>query len=196
MRRFSFIPNALSISRVLLCPVIIALLLKSHFFPALAVYLLSSATDSLDGYLARRFGWTSPLGAILDPACDKILTATFFGVLATLGSCPFWFFGLVLSVHMLQTLGYIVVKLPHLAQQSTFTPLRLGKWNTALQFLWIGLGMTSLALRYHGFVLFGAWNEGIFLGGYILLGTLQIAVFLSYFFHFRVHHSPDFPFNR
>jgi cardiolipin synthase (CMP-forming) len=191
MLRLSFIPNALSVSRVIFCPIILYLLIQSHFNVALGLFFLSAITDFLDGYLARKFGWTSALGAKLDPICDKILTAIFFGILATLGNCPYWFFGLVLSSHLLQSLGCICLNLPRLSHKS-FQPLSIGKWNTALQFLWIGTGMGSLALHRQGFVLFGPWNNLIFSSGYLLLGFLQIATFLNYFFHFRVHLSPDF----
>lgn len=74
----SKIPNALSLSRLVLLPIILALL---PGYPLAALVLTSIAffTDYLDGALARRLGATSPLGAMLDPMADKILTIALMG---------------------------------------------------------------------------------------------------------------------
>ena len=44
----------------------------------LALFALAAFTDGLDGFLAKRFGWTSELGKHLDPLADKLLLVTVF----------------------------------------------------------------------------------------------------------------------
>jgi CDP-diacylglycerol--glycerol-3-phosphate 3-phosphatidyltransferase len=73
------LPNILTLSRILLVPILVVVLLtKPRFgyqeFVGLGVFLLASLTDFLDGYLARRNRQVTKLGQLLDPAADKILT--------------------------------------------------------------------------------------------------------------------------
>ena len=73
------IPNLLTLSRILMIPVFVGLyfLLAGWNHQAAAlVFLLAAFTDWLDGYLARRMGLVSPLGAFLDPVADKLMVAT------------------------------------------------------------------------------------------------------------------------
>jgi len=44
----------------------------------MGLFALAAFTDGLDGFLAKRFGWTSELGKVLDPAADKLLLITVF----------------------------------------------------------------------------------------------------------------------
>jgi CDP-diacylglycerol--glycerol-3-phosphate 3-phosphatidyltransferase len=72
------LPNAITFFRVVLVPVLMTFLLvdvKYGDLFALAVFVLAAASDSLDGYLARRFRQTTALGAFLDPLADKLLVA-------------------------------------------------------------------------------------------------------------------------
>jgi CDP-diacylglycerol--glycerol-3-phosphate 3-phosphatidyltransferase len=70
------IPNLLSLSRILSVPVFIILMLEPSPVRALVsgiVFSLASATDWLDGYLARKWGQVTKVGKLLDPIADKIL---------------------------------------------------------------------------------------------------------------------------
>ncbi|HYA86791.1 MAG TPA: CDP-diacylglycerol--glycerol-3-phosphate 3-phosphatidyltransferase [Nitrospirota bacterium] len=70
------VPNMLSLSRILSVPIFIVLMLEPNPIRALAagvVFSLASATDWLDGYLARKWGQVTKMGKLLDPIADKIL---------------------------------------------------------------------------------------------------------------------------
>ncbi|MFA5072426.1 MAG: CDP-diacylglycerol--glycerol-3-phosphate 3-phosphatidyltransferase [Nitrospirota bacterium] len=70
------IPNLLSISRILSVPIFIVLLLNPDIvrvLTAVGIFFLASATDWLDGYLARKWGQVTKIGKLLDPIADKIL---------------------------------------------------------------------------------------------------------------------------
>ncbi len=81
------IPNMLSLSRILSVPVFILLLLEPSPLRALLagiVFSLASATDWLDGYLARKWGQVTKVGKLLDPIADKILIMSALVILVEL----------------------------------------------------------------------------------------------------------------
>ncbi len=83
------IPNLLSLSRILSVPVFIILMLEPNPVRALIagiVFSLASATDWLDGYLARKWGQVTKIGKLLDPIADKILIVSALVVLVELRS--------------------------------------------------------------------------------------------------------------
>lgn len=67
------IPNILSAIRLTLVPVFIYIFFNGPKLTAAIVFALASATDILDGYLARKHNWVTPLGKILDPLADKLM---------------------------------------------------------------------------------------------------------------------------
>jgi cardiolipin synthase (CMP-forming) len=84
------IPNVITSIRILLViPVAIALLHR-ELITTLTLFFVAACSDLLDGFLAKRFGWQSKLGGILDPAADKLLLITVFVALAVLKLVPEW----------------------------------------------------------------------------------------------------------
>ena len=87
------IPNLLSISRILSVPVFIVLMLEPSPIRALIagiVFSLASATDWLDGDLARRLGQVTKMGKLLDPIADKILVTSALIMLVDIGKIASW----------------------------------------------------------------------------------------------------------
>lgn len=72
------LPNKLTLIRIVLVPVTMALILTRHFYIGLAVFVIASVTDFFDGYIARRDNLVTSFGKIMDPLADKILV---FGAL-------------------------------------------------------------------------------------------------------------------
>jgi len=91
------LPNLLTAVRLLLVPLIALAVLRGNFRTALAFTLLAGFTDGFDGFFARRYSWTSRLGAWLDPLADKALLVTLFVVLGIVGAFPWWLVMLVLA---------------------------------------------------------------------------------------------------
>ena len=119
----------------------------------------------------------------MDPICDKIFALSLFSLLMAMGACPPWFLGLLVSTGLFQSLGLILIKLSKPAKNISFGSIRLGKWNTALQFIWIVLLVVDTFVLHRGeepaLAVLIARNIG-----YILLSGLQLSVFLRYFFAF------------
>lgn len=91
--RYYNLANLLSVSRMLLAPPIILLLLASWpegYFVGAWLFLLAMATDVVDGYLARRGKGSSSLGVFLDLIADKVLVLAMLVLLAYLGGIPAW----------------------------------------------------------------------------------------------------------
>jgi len=84
------LPNLICLLRIgLIWPVVVSLH-GGHYLLTLALFLLAAASDGLDGYLAKRFNWTSPLGRVLDPLADKLLLVAVFLVATWIGLVPRW----------------------------------------------------------------------------------------------------------
>src|SRR5918997_70078 len=81
------VPNALSLLRLVMVPVVVALLLARSDGLAAAFFVLAAVTDFLDGKLARRAGPTR-LGQIPDPVADRLMLSSVAVVLAVRGLLP------------------------------------------------------------------------------------------------------------
>jgi CDP-diacylglycerol--glycerol-3-phosphate 3-phosphatidyltransferase len=82
------LPNKLTVSRIILAPVFLALVLIEDIWAqalALLVFVVAALTDLYDGYLARKTGVVTGFGKFMDPLADKILTSSAFIAFVALG---------------------------------------------------------------------------------------------------------------
>ena len=84
------LPNALTVLRIFLVPVLVVFLLAEYRLVGLSVFILASLTDWFDGYLARKRQEITTLGQLLDPIADKLLISAAFISLVELGLAPGW----------------------------------------------------------------------------------------------------------
>src|SRR5881296_3911872 len=85
------LPNGLTLMRIFLVPLLVAVLLtKYNVLIAAAIFLAASLTDLLDGYLARKRGQVTTLGTLLDPVADKLLISSAFISLVQLQVVAAW----------------------------------------------------------------------------------------------------------
>jgi len=63
-------------------------ILQERYADVMLLFAVAASTDGLDGFLAKRFGWTSKLGKFLDPLADKLLLLTVFICLSVNGDVP------------------------------------------------------------------------------------------------------------
>ncbi|MBI2743809.1 MAG: CDP-alcohol phosphatidyltransferase family protein [Chlamydiales bacterium] len=121
--------------------------------------ILAMISDSIDGYLARRYRSTSQFGAILDPTMDKFFVFFGLGVMLMEGRMEIWQAGAMLSRDFFLCLFGIYLSLSGKWNSYRFRAIRWGKVATALQFL-ILIGLTlHLSFPwfiYALFILFGS----------------------------------------
>jgi cardiolipin synthase len=137
------LPNLICLVRVALIWPIVTALDAGAMRLALALFMAAAVSDGLDGYLAKRFNWTSEVGKFLDPLADKLLLITVFVASAWLGLVPWWLTAAVVARDVMIGLGALTFRL-------WFGPLRgrptiLSKINTALQLTYMMLVMLSAA---------------------------------------------------
>ena len=84
------LPNKLTLLRMAMVPVYVALLLTGFPLIALAVFILASLTDLLDGHIARSRGLITNFGKFMDPLADKILVLSAMICFCQLGAMPAW----------------------------------------------------------------------------------------------------------
>lgn len=125
------LPNLISILRLLLVPPVLALLLYQQYTAALVVFLIAGASDGLDGFLARRYGWQSRLGGFLDPLADKLLVVTTFLALAAQGLVPEALAVAVVTRDVIIVVGALAYH--YLLGAFDAEPMLLSKLNTLLQ---------------------------------------------------------------
>ena len=82
--------SKLTLVRVVLIPVFMALLLCSWNIPALIVFIIASITDAVDGYIARHYDQVSNFGKFLDPLADKLLVLSAMCIFTQWGRFPAW----------------------------------------------------------------------------------------------------------
>jgi CDP-diacylglycerol--glycerol-3-phosphate 3-phosphatidyltransferase len=136
------LPNLLSLVRILLVPIIVVVLLtevEDKEFIGLGLFLAASATDFLDGYIARRRQQVTRLGQLLDPAADKILTSAAFISLVELRLVPAWMVVIVVAREFAVSALRSVAALQNLAISASAS----AKLKTALQIAAISLAIVS-----------------------------------------------------
>ena len=91
------LPNYLSALRIALVIPIAWLLWQQQVMSAFWLMLFAGLSDALDGFLARRFGWQTELGSLLDPLADKFLVAAMYLVFTLQELIPVWLMALILT---------------------------------------------------------------------------------------------------
>lgn len=85
-----WIPNLISLARIALVPMVVASIASERFQLGVGLFFVAGFSDGVDGWLARRYGWRTALGAILDPIADKLLLIGTFVTMAWVGVAPWW----------------------------------------------------------------------------------------------------------
>ena len=91
------LPNKLTVLRIVLVPVFIALYLTGHYYIATAVFIGASVTDTLDGKIARARGLVTNFGKIMDPLADKILVYSALCLFIETNSIEAWMLIIILA---------------------------------------------------------------------------------------------------
>jgi cardiolipin synthase len=155
-----YLPNLITIARILSVPVLVWLIVTGNLFSAFILFGFAGISDALDGFIARRFNWQTELGAFLDPIADKMMLTSVYAVLAFHGHMPIWLGILVVSRDMLIVSAVVLTWL--LDRGIEIKPLFIGKLNTGLQIAAASavLAEKGLALGWMAYVMPLIWVTG------------------------------------
>jgi cardiolipin synthase (CMP-forming) len=147
------IPNAITVARLLLVPPIVLCLLNDRYGLALILFMVAGVSDALDGFLAKRFGWTSRLGGLLDPIADKLLLVSCYLALTWQGLLPLWLTALVIGRDLVILAGAILYHA--LIERVEAAPSVISKLNTLSQLLLV----MAVLFNYGAQVLPAGWLD-------------------------------------
>ncbi|MGP1252790.1 MAG: CDP-alcohol phosphatidyltransferase family protein [Kiloniellales bacterium] len=141
-----WIPNAITIARLIAVPIFVLLLLGGNMAAAVWVFFAAGISDALDGFLAKRFDAASELGAYLDPIADKALLFAAFVTLGWLGEVPLWLVAAVVLRDIVIVGGALLYL--KITQALTMEPLAVSKLNTAVQIALAAVILARLGLGW------------------------------------------------
>jgi cardiolipin synthase (CMP-forming) len=128
---FRQIPNVITSIRILLVAPIAVSLAQHRLELTIALFGAAAISDAADGFLAKRFGWQSELGAVLDPVADKLLMATAFVTLACLRLVPFWLMATAIARDIIIVVGALLYR--YWLGPLSVRPSVVSKMNTLCQ---------------------------------------------------------------
>ena len=112
----SVIPNLITGLRFILVIPISVSIYQENYLMALVLFIVAGLSDGLDGYLARRFNWTSEFGQFADPLADKCLILATLLALAFSERLPLWFVYTMLTrdgIILIGSMGGLLLKKPN-----------------------------------------------------------------------------------
>ena len=140
------IPNLITLARILLVPVVVWAIASNQMLFAFLLFAAAGVSDAVDGFLAKRFGMTSELGAYLDPLADKALLVSIYVALGIWGAVPRWIVILVVSRDIMIVTAVIVSWL--FDKPIPMKPLMVSKLNTVAQVAFAALVLASLGFNF------------------------------------------------
>jgi CDP-diacylglycerol--glycerol-3-phosphate 3-phosphatidyltransferase len=141
-----FVPNILTVFRVLITPVCLYFILSTGPFYslyAMILFLIASVTDAVDGWYARKYDVTTEFGKFLDPLADKILVMTMFVAFGLKGLAPWWMIFIVLFRDIFVTLLRSVM----IRRGQSMHTSKFAKAKTGIQMFMIYFILTFLAIE-------------------------------------------------
>lgn len=129
------LPNKLTVLRIILVPVFVALYLLEMFIPALIVFIIASVTDTLDGRIARKQNLITNFGKIMDPLADKVLVYAAFCLFVEKGIMPGW----MLIVILFREFAVAGIRTVAASEGIVIAAGKSGKAKTVLQMIAVPL---------------------------------------------------------
>jgi cardiolipin synthase len=104
------LPNFICLVRIALIWPTVDSLYSGNYWAALVLVAVCAVSDGLDGWLAKRFNWTSHLGKILDPLADKLLLVALFLTGAWINLLPWWLTAVVVARDVMIGFGAVIYR--------------------------------------------------------------------------------------
>jgi len=129
------LPNIICLVRIALIVPLLQAMVAGEQALILVLFSIAAVSDALDGYLAKRFQWTSDLGRILDPMADKLLLMSVFITAAWLDIAPWWVATVAVARDLVIGFGAIIFRLWFGRLRGR--PSVISKINTGMQILYL-----------------------------------------------------------
>jgi cardiolipin synthase len=167
------IPNLITLARILLVPIVVwAIATPGAMWIAFVLFLVAGVSDAIDGFLAKRFGMTTVLGAYLDPLADKALIVSIYLTLGINNLIPRWLVILVVSRDILIVGGIMLAWV--VGSPLKIKPLLVSKLNTVAQIVFACVVLGSLGFNYEWPML-----TLILMGLVAILTLLSVAAYVA-----------------
>ena len=140
------IPNLITLARIILVPVVVWAIASGELRLAFLLFLAAAVSDAVDGFLAKRFGMKTELGAYLDPLADKVLIVSIYVTLGTTGVIPLWIVILVVSRDFM-IVGAIILSWV-VDRPVKIRPHFISKLNTGVQIAFAGLVLAAYGYSF------------------------------------------------
>jgi cardiolipin synthase (CMP-forming) len=138
------LPNVICVLRIVMTvPTVVAIDRGEHLL-ALVIFSIAAISDGLDGFLAKRNGWTSDFGRILDPIADKILLVATFLACTWQGLIPVWLAAAAVARDVMLGGGALIYRVWFGRIEGN--PSMLSKVNTTLQIIVVIVAMLNAAM--------------------------------------------------
>ena len=137
------LPNLITAGRIALVVPLAWLIARQDYRTALVVLVIAAVSDAVDGFLAKRFGWQTWIGGMLDPIADKLMLMASFVALGIAGGIPAWLPALVIGRDLVIVLGAFGYH--RLIGRFDAAPTRLSKLTTLVQIAFLVLELIGLA---------------------------------------------------
>lgn len=147
-RLIGWVPNLITLARLLSVPVAVYLILIGYYAGAFWLFLAAGLSDAIDGFLAKQLGTRSVLGSYLDPLADKALLMAVFITLGSLEHIAIWLVILIVFRDLLIIGGALLFQTLTLSLR--MEPLLISKANTCAQIVLAGFVLARLGLDVSG----------------------------------------------
>jgi CDP-diacylglycerol--glycerol-3-phosphate 3-phosphatidyltransferase len=147
------IPNSITLFRIILIPVLVVLFyipFAHTYFLTAAVFALAAGTDWLDGYLARKLGQSTPLGAFLDPVADKLMVAVALALLIERYDAAWFTVPAVIIIGREIVISALREWMAELGKRTSVAVSYLGKVKTVVQMVAI-FGLLLISPDHQGY---------------------------------------------
>ncbi|MGE0751149.1 MAG: CDP-alcohol phosphatidyltransferase family protein [Variibacter sp.] len=165
------LPNLITLARILLVPVVVWAIASGEMLIAFVLFVVAGISDAVDGFLAKRFGMTTEIGAYLDPLADKVLLVSIYVALGITNNAPRWLVILVVS-RDLMIVGAVILSWL-VGRPLNIRPLTVSKLNTFAQIVFAGLVLGSLGLDFDP-----GWTLPTMMAAVAILTLLSVAAYL------------------
>lgn len=146
IRNFRSLPNLITMGRLFLVPVMVAMITNGRWTEAFVVFVIAGLSDALDGWLAKTFSLQTELGAYLDPVADKAMLVSIYVALGISGTIPSWL-AILVVFRDIMIIGAILMSW-QLGKPVRIAPLFVSKMNTAAQIAFAALMLATKAFGW------------------------------------------------